>query len=208
MAQQIYSIHLGNYFVPESVKNGVSVDIGGNTGQFALKYKDVFSKIHVYEPQKECYAIIKKNIEGISNISVFDEAVFHTSGKYVNLMSHHSLDSGSVAIQDDIINVKEWTEQIVDNQCKTISLEDIVERAGGSVDYMKVDCENSEYHLLLNKDLSKIRYLAIELHWQMGKDNFDRLVAYILTYFNTVSNDSLHYGYNIEVLFESKMYKK
>jgi FkbM family methyltransferase len=201
---QQHSIHLGNYFVPEILKNGVAVDIGGNTGQFALKYKDFFKQIHIYEPQKECYAIINKNIEDLSNITVYDEAVFHTSNKYVNLMSHRSFDSGSVAIQDDIINVKEWTEQIVDFQCKTISLEDILERIGGRVDYMKVDCENSEYHLLLNKDLRNIRYLGIELHWQMGKENFDRLVSYILRYFKTNENLEYPVGYNIEVLFESK----
>jgi phosphosulfolactate synthase (CoM biosynthesis protein A) len=65
---------------------------------------------------------------------------------------------------DDIITVKEWTTHIVDSSCKTISLEDIVERSGDYVDYMKIDCENSEYHLLMNKDLSKIKYMSIELH--------------------------------------------
>jgi hypothetical protein len=42
---QIHSIHCGNYFVPLNIKNGICVDIGGNTGQFSLKYKDFFKKI-------------------------------------------------------------------------------------------------------------------------------------------------------------------
>jgi FkbM family methyltransferase len=203
---QRHSVHLGNYIVPESARNGVAVDIGGNTGQFSLKYKDFFSKIDIYEPQKECYEIITNNIKGVSNIKLYSEAVFHTSNKFVNLISHRSLDSGSVALQDDIITVKEWTNNLVDSQCKTISLEDILERAGGRVDYMKIDCETSEYHLLFNKDLSNIRYMGIELHWQMGKENFDRLVKHILQYFNKVSNESLEYpvGNNIELLFRSK----
>ena len=29
---QIHSQHLGNYFVPRQCKNGVCIDIGGNTG--------------------------------------------------------------------------------------------------------------------------------------------------------------------------------
>ena len=119
------------------------------------------------------------------------------------MVSHSNFDSGSVAIKDDIITVKEWTENIVNSNCKTISLEDIIERSGGFIDYMKIDCENSEYYLLMNKDLSKIKYIGMELHWQMRKDNFDKLVNHILKYFK--SNDNLNYqiGNNIEVFFES-----
>lgn len=201
---QIHSSHIGNYIVPLNIKNGVCIDIGGNTGQFSLKYKDFFKQIHIYEPQKECCEIIKKNIIGFDNITLFDEAVFHSSNLFINLVSHTNLDSGSVAIMDDVITVKEWTTNIVDSNCKTISLEDIIERSGGYIDYMKIDCENSEYYLLMNKDLSKIKYMGIELHWQMGKDNFDKLVNHILKYFKSADNLCYPCGYNIEVLFESK----
>ena len=57
---QNHSNHLGNYYVPFNAKNGICVDIGGNTGQFSLKYNSFFKEIHIYEPQKECYEIIKK----------------------------------------------------------------------------------------------------------------------------------------------------
>jgi FkbM family methyltransferase len=203
---QIHSNHIGNYFVPLNIKNGTCVDIGGNTGQFSLKYKDFFKQIHIYEPQQECYEIIKKNINGYDNIKLYGEAVFHTSNMAINLVSHTNLDSGSVAIMDDIITVKEWTINIVDSNCKTISLEDIIQRMGGYIDYMKIDCENSEYYLLMNKDLSKIKYIGVELHWQMGKDNFDNLVNHILKYFNNKHNADLNYpvGSNIEVFFQSK----
>lgn len=95
---------------------------------------------------------------------------------------------------------------IVNNKCKTIALSDIIKRAGGYIDYMKIDCETSEYNLLIDKDLRNIRYMGIELHWQIGKENFDKLVSHILKYFNNVHNYNLEYpnGYNIEVFFESK----
>jgi FkbM family methyltransferase len=200
---QIHSVHLGKYFVPQNMKDAICVDVGGNTGQFAVKYNNYFKQIHIYEPQKECYEIIKQNIKGFENIEVFEEAVFHTSNKLVSLLSHHSMDSGSVSVMDDIITINEWTLNIV-NTCKTISLEDIIERAGGYIDYMKIDCENSEYHLLMEKDLSKIKYMGLELHWQMGEKNFYNLVNHISKYFT--SNDNLNYphGYNIEVFFVSK----
>jgi len=204
---QIHSNHPINYLVPLNTKDGICIDIGGNMGQFTLLYHKHFSKMHVYEPQTECYEIIKKNCEGLTNITIFDEAVFHTSNLQVDLISHSTFDSGSVAVKTDIIQIKEWKEDIiVDSKCKTISLADIIERAGGYVDYMKIDCENSEYYLLMNNDLSKIKYIGMELHHQMGKDNFDNLVNHILKYFNNPLNTLLEHGYgnNIEVLFESK----
>lgn len=203
---QIHSNHLGNYYVPADCRNGNCVDIGGNTGCFTLKYVDFFKTIHIYEPQTECYDIIKNRTNNFQNIHLFKEAVYHTSNASVNLISHKNLDSGSVAVQSDIINVTEWTDNIIDYNCKTINLEDITERIGGSIDYLKVDCETSEYNFLIDKDLSKIRYMGIELHWQMGKDNFDKLVSHILKFFDNPHNANLSYpnGQNIEVFFQSK----
>jgi|UniRef100_A0A6C0BG68 hypothetical protein len=43
---QKHSIHLGNYHVPQNAVNGVCVDIGGNTGQFSIKYND-FLKLYM-----------------------------------------------------------------------------------------------------------------------------------------------------------------
>jgi len=205
--KQTHNAHCGNYYVPPCVKDGVCIDIGGNTGEFSLKNLDFFSKIHIYEPQSECYEIIQEKFSGISKITVFKEAVSGVSGKFVNLVSHRNLDSGSVCVDDkDVITVKEWTNRIVDENCTTVSLEDIIERVGGSVDYMKIDCETSEYNLLYGKDLSSIKYIGIELHWQMGEENFNKLIEHILKYFNNKTNCSLNYpvGDNIEVFFESK----
>ena len=65
---QIHIQHLGNYHVPEQCRDGICVDIGGNTGQFSLKYANFFKTIHIYEPQKECQELISKNIKNISNM--------------------------------------------------------------------------------------------------------------------------------------------
>jgi len=201
----------GNYIVPIEVKNGVCIDIGGNTGAFSLKYVEFFKTIHIYEPQLECYKIIKERLKNYNNIEIFNEAVYNESGKEIELISHGNNDSGSVALNSDIIQVKEWKENIVVNKAKTISFEDILKRSGGYIDYMKCDCETSEYNLLMNKDLSNIGILAIELHWQLGKDNFNKLIDYILKYFNIYkinTYDTLDYpiGTNIERLFINKKF--
>jgi FkbM family methyltransferase len=205
--KQIHSNHLGYYIVPQYVKGGICVDIGGNTGQFSLKYADFFKVIHIYEPQEECYEIIKENIKKYQNIFLFNEAVFVKSNEEMELISHPNRDSGSVCLNNDKIQIKEWTTNIV-NKCKTISLEDIIIRVGGNIDYMKIDCETSEYNLLYDKDLSCIKHMGIELSWQLGKENFNNLVNHILKYFNNPFNCDLNYkvGSNIEASFVSKYY--
>lgn len=202
--------NLGNYIVPEDVRGGVCVDIGGNTGCFSLKYKDFFSKIHIYEPQSECNKIIQQRTAGLQNISLFDEAVFSESGHILSMISHSNLDSGSVALKADNLTTNllstGWTVNTVDSKVKTIALEDVFERIGGSIDYLKIDCETSEYNFLLNKDLSNIKYLGIEIHCQLGYDKYHELLNYILKYFDLAPQCDSSYNptNNKEVLFKSK----
>jgi len=42
-----------------------------------------------------------------------------------------------------------------------------------------MDCETSEYNILINKDLSNIEFLSIEIHWQLGKERWDELLKHI-----------------------------
>lgn len=202
--------NLGNYIVPEDVRGGMCVDIGGNTGCFSLSYKDFFSKIHIYEPQSECNEIIRQRTVGLQNITVFNEAVFSETGHVISMISHSNLDSGSVALKADNLtnNLMStgWTDNTVDYQVKTITLEDILERAGGSIDYLKVDCETSEYNFLMNKDLKNIKYIGIELHCQLGYDKYNELLTHISKYFDLVPPGDSSYNptSHKEVLFRSK----
>lgn len=43
-----------------------------------------------------------------------------------------------------------------------------------------MDCETSEYNFLMDKDLSNIKYLAVEIHWQIGRNNWYKLINHIL----------------------------
>ena len=204
--------NLGNYIVPTNVvRGGTCVDIGGNTGAFSLKYSGIFRTIHVYEPQFECNEIIRDRLKDHNHITVFGEAVYRESGIQLNMIRHSNNDSGSTAMDSpqltDHLVKTGWTSEIV-NTASTICLEDILTRIGGEIDYCKIDCETGEYELLMNKDLSKIKFLGIELHWQMGKDKYNELLNYIGKFFNkAIPGDiSWEYGANKETLFMSKVY--
>ena len=56
-----------------------------------------------------------------------------------------------------LLRTVEWKNNKVINKAKTISLEDVLERCGGKINYMKCDCETSEYNFLMNKNLDETK---------------------------------------------------
>lgn len=193
--------NIGNYIVPEEVRNGICVDIGANVGNFFKKYKNYFSKIHFYEPFKECYDIC--NEEKYDNIFGYNEAVTDKIG-HVNIVSHLNNESGSNAVKSKILN-NEWTNNIVQEKIESIDLETVLRRVGGNIDYLKCDTETSEYLIFLNKDLKNIKYIALEIHHQLGETKYNELIDYILkTHDLLAGNYYYHSGHNKECLFKNK----
>ena len=57
--------------------------------------------------------------------------------------------------------------------------EDIFSKFGiDRINYLKVDCEGAEVPFLLDKDLSKIDNIGLELHWY-NKSSAKKLIAHI-----------------------------
>jgi len=200
-----YSNHLGHYQIPDGIKKEICVDIGANSGCFTELAQQIFNKVHSYEPN----SFLSKNLidKNYQNVTVFNEAVGNENKKDVRLMSHTNNDAGSCALEDVINEVIElkthWSDTVI-NTVNMVDLETVIERAGGFIDYLKVDCENSEFLIFNNKDLSKISFIAIELHHHMGKNNWYILKDHIE---KTHSGFPDYPGYdstNIECLLASK----
>lgn len=197
-------INLGSYIVPEETKNGVCIDIGCNLGDFTNEYKNYFKKIVYFEPQKILFDKLQKRFENDNGISGYNLAVWSESNIELELVSHKNNDHGSVAIKSDNIN-SDWTDNII-NKVKTISLEDILILVNAEkIDYLKIDCETSEYPLLLNKDISIVKYIGVELHSQMGIDKFNELLNWINKTHELIDGDITYTSNkNNEVLFKLK----
>jgi FkbM family methyltransferase len=194
-------INLGNYIVPNEVKNGICIDVGCNLGDFTKKYNDFFKKIYFIEAQTELFLKLEKRFNQSNNIIGFNRAVWSESNVKVNLVSHPNNDHGSVAVNSDYLN-NDWTSQIV-NQIETISLEDFLSLISEkNIDYLKIDCETSEYPFLFGKDLSMFRYIGIEIHSQMGELRYNELLEWIKqTHILIDGDDSFNKNYNKELLF-------
>jgi FkbM family methyltransferase len=170
--------NLGYYIVPEDAK-GVCVDIGANIGGFLKQYHEKFEVIYAYEPIKVLYEkILNYNFK---NVIIYNEAVADYFGES-EIVLHFNNESGSSSLKkvvDDIIEIKEWTNSVV-NKVNIIDIEEVIKRTGSeNIDYMKIDCENSEYLILLNKDLSKIKYIGIEIHHQMGENKWNEIKEWV-----------------------------
>jgi len=193
--------HLGNYIVPEQCKNGICVDIGSTTGNFITSQINTFKLFHFYEPYKPCFEIITNKFINENKVIGFNEAVHHTDGLILELLAHGNHDAGSNGLNTDCLN-EDWVEKICD--VNTVSLETILERVGGHIDYLKVDCENSEYHLFMDKDLRNINYIGIELHWHMGEEKYNSLINHFNKTHYTNDNCTWKFDKNVEVLFMKK----
>jgi FkbM family methyltransferase len=192
--------NLGNYIVPADTENGVCLEIGANVGSFTKKYSNHFRLIHFYEPLLECFNITSEKIKDNPNIQGFNLAGYSSSDINKEMMLHRNKDSGSSALKTSAIN-SDWVDTI--HSIKTISLPDMIKNLNVSqIDYCKSDCETAEYHIFLNQDLSKIKYIGLELHNQMGSDKWYELLDYIGNTHKLVSgNTTWKLGRNSELLF-------
>jgi len=189
---KIETFNLGDYAVPEDARGGVCVDIGANVGSFLEKHAAKFSKVHFYEPIEQCFNICKSKTKDLPCVTGFMEAVYHTPDLSLRLVEHANHEAGSVGLETDSLNA-DWTKDVV-GTVVTVDLPRVLERAGGHVDYMKIDCETSEYHFLVDQDLSRIKYIGIEIHWQMGEAKYRRFVEHLLKT-HIASSDILTYAY-------------
>jgi len=171
--------NLGNYVIPNKYLTGIAIDIGSNNGCFIEKYIENFSSIHSYEPNIFLFKLLQKKFKNSFNVKIYNEAVDSDCDKIVKLVKHkYTDDNGSFAIFKDHLK-NEWNDQEIICESRTVNLEKIIERTNGSIDLLKIDCENSEYDLLINKNLSTIKCIVIEIHHQMGKKKYEELINYI-----------------------------
>lgn len=152
-----------------STKKGpVVIDIGANIGafsMFALK-KLTQPQIFAYEPEKNNFELLRTTIAlngSGGRVFPFKQAVYGHEGK-MNL-SIAGESSGKNSIELDQHSGK--SEEV---ECTTLSLI-FKENSIYFCDLLKIDCEGSEYELLLNtpKDVfKKIGTIILEWHQVVG----------------------------------------
>jgi FkbM family methyltransferase len=146
--------------------NPIIIDVGANVGivsfYFAKKYPK--SIIYAYEAHPINYQNLIKGINEnkIDNIYPFNLAVFSESNIEIDVYLHPNNTSASSVyrhISTDLLS-----------KVKTISLKDIINQNNiKNIDFLKIDCEGSEFDILSKTDVFfddtiHIENLFIEFH--------------------------------------------
>src|ERR1039458_5955086 len=144
------------------------LDVGSNLGFFSLAARSRFpaARIHSYEPNPHIQRYLLSNTGGLS-IEVHPEAIGAAEGWIELNTEGGSLFSRAVASPTGKI--------------RQTALASAIERIGGKVDLLKLDCEGGEWELLEHHDLWKnINRLTMEYHlWANPKMEVHDMVRII-----------------------------
>ena len=148
------------------------IDIGANQGLFTLAARKHFpgATIYCYEPNSQLHPILSQNAESL-NSKVYYEAVTKEDCKVV-------LEFGETDMHTQ-------THNSLDGKVTGTSLRKAIERAGGKVDLLKIDCEGAEWDLFEDEKVWKdVRGLTMEYHLWAKKGSSFIEVATILKRLN------------------------
>ncbi|MBC8509850.1 MAG: FkbM family methyltransferase [Anaerolineales bacterium] len=157
---QHYTRQYQSRLLPQSV-----VDIGANIGMFTLLAKHLWPTcaVYAYEPAPENYSQLTDNIQvsQVSDVFAHNVAVTNSSGTHALFINENF---GGHSLYENINQVS--SESRVKVEVETITLEEVIKKVGGHIDFLKLDCEGGEWYILngLEEQLINIDYIAMEYH--------------------------------------------
>jgi FkbM family methyltransferase len=133
------------------------LDVGANVGFFSIAARSRYpqAKIHAYEPNPRALPFLKSNAEPL-RISIYPEAV--------------GADTGFVSILDIGDSNQTRTVSGGNGGIPQVSLACAIERLGGTVDLLKLDCEGAEWEMFRSAaPWQNVRNVRMEYHLFQGQ---------------------------------------
>lgn len=162
------------------------LDIGGNVGLFGIAARNAFPRatIHSYEPNGhlESYLAVQAEAAGFN---YFMEAV--------------GLKDGVISLELDEDSVQTRSKQDGGGTIPQIAFAKAIERMGGAVDLLKMDCEGAEWEIFNDKkswecvkNISMEYHLFDEsLHSHEEARSILKGLGFTITRFNPIANFGL-----------------
>jgi FkbM family methyltransferase len=141
-------------------KDWYVVDIGAQRGIFTIRAATFAKEVHAYEPFKDSFNALNRNLDlnEITNVHANMMAVAGKRGTMDLILSKSSLTHSLYK------GIGEPTGEV--QKVMVVTLDDVV-REIPRIDFLKVDCEGSEYEMFYNAKpwtIDKIKNFMIELH--------------------------------------------
>jgi FkbM family methyltransferase len=133
------------------------LDIGANVGFFSLAAKGYYpyATIHAYEPNPRILPFLRANVSELE-IGVYDEAVGSRDG-FTNMVDNGPSNQARTCTGED-------------GEIRVVSLDKAIQRLGGWVDLLKLDCEGAEWDLFQIRDCwQRIGNVRMEYHLFHGE---------------------------------------
>jgi FkbM family methyltransferase len=144
-------------------KGDVVLDIGANKGFFTLNaLQKGASKVYSVEPVKHSYEQIKKLLGDFPNVELINKAIGETNGTVSMFVDLDASATNCVTTYGDMFGRESNSVEV-----ESVNINTLIEQINTDIDYMKVDCEGSEFELfetISEKNLRNIGKLAIETH--------------------------------------------
>jgi len=167
-------------------QNDVVLDIGGNKGFFSLNsLQKGASKIYCVEPVKHSFEQIQKLLNGFTNVEFFNMAVSSDNGTINMFVDHNSTASNCVTTYGDLLGKNSNNVKV-----ESININTLFEKINNKIDFMKIDCEGSEYDIfntISEINLKSVKKIVVETH----SDEIDNFV-----YNKLISNNFKIYKHN------------
>ncbi len=177
-------VYKPEWFTIDSIDVKTVIDIGSLVGSFTLWAHEQWphAKIYSYEPNPQSYELLMKNIQEANvdgRIKSYNIAIW---GRDDELQLHRFYDTPGC---NSIFEKQPFAGTYLDSiTVKAKKLNSIIEEIGSKIDFLKIDCEGSEYEILYNLDkekLQKIQFIALEYHEfdNNEKNNSHHLLQYL-----------------------------
>jgi FkbM family methyltransferase len=133
-------------------KPATILDVGANVGMFSLVARHHFphAVIHCYEPNPDLHGYLRGHV-GPLQVEIFEQAVGSQTAK--------------VAMGGDGQSLYRHTVASPDGTLPMTAFDTAVERIGGRVDFLKLDCEGAEWEIIEKaQSFDAVAVLAMEFH--------------------------------------------
>ena len=136
-------------FALSFVKNfGKVIDVGGNVGTWSKPFSELFAEVHAFEPHPENRDCYKRNLDGVTNVTLYPYALSETSGTFPLYI--HDTSCGNISLNlNGVLQGPTIGKPNMDN-IKSIDVEvrTLDSFNFTAVDFIKIDVQGHEFGVL------------------------------------------------------------